>query len=106
MTILRLGKQAVRNEPEAIRTESGALASFATFPLVDLTSELMAEWGKVEGAKRPAHARNARTLLSTFLNWWSCTFTYKNIVTSNPAQSPKAKEHLGKPSQKMTRYSV
>jgi hypothetical protein len=33
MTILRLGKQAVRNEPEAIRTEPGALASLATIAL-------------------------------------------------------------------------
>ncbi|RFC31626.1 MAG: Integrase [Candidatus Nitrotoga sp. SPKER] len=81
-------------------TEPGALASLATLRLVDLTPELMAEWGKVEGAKRPARARNARTLLSTFLNWCAAHPTYKDIVTSNSAQSPKAREHLGKPKPK------
>ncbi len=81
-------------------TAPGALASLATVRLVDLTPELVTAWAKVEGAKRPARARNARTLLSTFLNWCTAHPTYKAIVTSNAAQSKEAKKHLGKPQKK------
>ncbi|MDP1637526.1 MAG: integrase family protein [Candidatus Nitrotoga sp.] len=77
-------------------TEPGTLASLAMVRLVDLTPELMTEWAKVEGAKRPARARNARTLLSTFLNWCAAHPTYKAIVTGNAAQSKEAKKELGK----------
>jgi len=81
-------------------TAPGALASLATVRLVDLTPELVTEWAKVEGAKRPARARNARTLLSTFLNWCAAHPTYKAIVTGNAAQNKEAKKHLGKPQKK------
>ncbi len=81
-------------------TEPGALASLATVRLVDLTPELVIEWAKVEGAKRPARARNARTLLATFLNWCAAHLTYKAIVTGNAAQSKEVKKHLGKPKAK------
>lgn len=81
-------------------TAPGALASLATVRLVDLTPELVTAWAKVEGAKRPARARNARTLLSTFLNWCAAHPTYKAIVTGNPAQSKEAKKYLGKPKPK------
>ena len=77
-------------------TTPGALASLATVRLVDLTLELIIEWAKVEGAKRPARARNARALLATFLNWCAAHPAYKAIVTGNPAQSKEAKKHLGK----------
>lgn len=81
-------------------TAPGALASLSSVRLVDLTPELMTEWAKVEGAKRPARARNARTLLSTFLNWCAVHPTYKAIVTGNAAQNKKVKKHLGKPQKK------
>ena len=81
-------------------TAPGALASLATVRLVDLTPELVTEWAKVEGAKRPARARNARTLLSTFLNWCAAHPTYKAIITGNAAQNKEAKKHLGKPQKK------
>lgn len=55
---------------------------------------------RIEGAKRPARARNARTLLSTFLNWCAAHPTYKAVVTGNAAQSKEAKKHLGKPQKK------
>ena len=77
-------------------TAPGALASLAPVRLVDLTPELVTAWAKVEGAKRPARARNARTLLSTFLNWCAAHPTYKGILTGNPAQTKEAKKHLGK----------
>ncbi len=81
-------------------TEPGTLASLAMVRLVDLTSERVTAWAKVEGAKRPARARNARTLLSTFLNWCAAHPTYGAIVTGNAAQSKEAKKHLGKPQKK------
>jgi integrase len=81
-------------------TAPGALASLATVRLIDLTPELVTAWAKVEGTKRPARARNARTLLATFLNWCAAHPIYKAIVTSNAAQSKEAKKHLGKPKPK------
>jgi len=81
-------------------TTPGALASLAMVRLVDITPERMTEWAKVEGAKRPARARNARTLLSTFLNWCAVHPTYSSIVKSNAAQSKEAKKHLGKPQKR------
>ena len=77
-------------------TAPGALASLATIRLVDITSELLAEWAKVEGAKRPARTRNARTLFSTYLNWCAAHPTYKAIITSNAAQSKDVKKHISK----------
>ncbi|MDP1557904.1 MAG: integrase family protein [Nitrosomonas sp.] len=81
-------------------TEPGTLTSLATVRLVDLTTELMAAWAKVEGSKRPARARNARTLLSTFLNWCVAHPIYKTIVTDNAAQHKEVKKHLGVPKKK------
>ncbi|MBL0011756.1 MAG: integrase family protein [Nitrosomonas sp.] len=81
-------------------TKPGALASLAGIRLIDLTSELMTAWAKVEGVKRPVRARNARTLLSTFLNWCATHPTYSSIVTSNPAQVKEVKKYLGKAASK------
>ncbi len=81
-------------------TQPGALASLAGVRLVDLTPEMMVAWAKVEGSKRPACARNARTLLSTFLNWCTVHPTYRVIVTSNAAQNKEVKKYLGKPQKK------
>jgi integrase len=77
-------------------TAPGALASLATVRLVDITPELLAEWAKVEGVKRPARTRNARTLFSTFLNWCAAHPTYKAIVTSNAAQSKDVRKYISK----------
>jgi len=81
-------------------TEPGTLASLALIRLVDLTPEKMTEWAKVEGAKRPARARNARTLLSTFLNWCISHPAYSAIVTNNAAQNKEVKKFLGKATTK------
>lgn len=77
-------------------TTPGTLASLATVRLIDLTTDLITQWAKVEGAQRPTRARNGRTLLSTFLNWCAAHPTYKAIVTGNAAQNKEAKKHLGK----------
>lgn len=81
-------------------TEPGTLASLAAIRLIDLTHERMTAWAKIEGERRPARARNARTLLSTFLNWCINHPTYGAIVTSNPAQSKDIKKYLGKAAPK------
>ena len=81
-------------------TVPGPLASLAKVRLVDLTPELMIEWARREGAKRPARARNARALFSAFLNWCAAHPTYKAIVTGNAAQHKEVKKHLGKPQRK------
>jgi len=78
-------------------TEPGTLASLAAVRFVDLTNEKLVAWAKIEGTKRPARARNARTLLSTFLNWCIAHPVYGGIVMSNAAQSKEIKRHLGKP---------
>lgn len=77
-------------------TTPGTLASLASVRLIDLTPDLITQWARTEGAKRPTRARNGRTLLSTFLNWCAVHPTYKAIVTSNAAQNKEAKKHLGK----------
>jgi len=81
-------------------TEPGTLAPLADMRLIDLTNERITAWAKVEGTKRPARARNARTLLSTFLNWCITHPTYCSIVTNNPAQGKEVKKHLGKATPK------
>ena len=81
-------------------TEPGTLASLATVRLVDLTNERLTAWAKIEGTKRPARARNARTLLGTFLNWCISHPIYGQIITTNPAQSKEIKKYLGKPATK------
>ncbi|MBL8499486.1 MAG: integrase family protein [Nitrosomonas sp.] len=81
-------------------TEPGTLASLADVRLVDLTNERLIAWAKVEGTKRPARARNARTLLSTFLNWCISHPIFGQIITTNPAQSKEIKKYLGKPAAK------
>ncbi len=77
-------------------TQPGSLASLATVRLVDLTPELLTEWGKVEAATRPTRARLALRLLRAFLFWCARHATYKAIITSNAAQSKDARESLGK----------
>ncbi len=81
-------------------TEPGTLASLAKIRLIDLTTDRMTAWAKVEGTKRPARARNARTLLSTFLNWCIAHPVYGAIVTNNAAQSKEIRRYLGKPTAK------
>ena len=89
-------KRARSNKP----TEPGTLTSLADVRLIDLTNERLTAWARIEGAKRPARARNARTLLSTFLNWCISHPIYGQIITTNHAQSKEIKKYLGKPTAK------
>lgn len=87
------GEQRTRSKK---LTEPGTLASLANIRLVDLTSELLEEWAKLEAAKRPTSARLSLRLLKAFLFWCARHPTYKTIVTANAAQSKRARECLGK----------
>lgn len=77
-------------------TEPGTLASLSNVRLVDLTSELLEQWAKLEATKRPTSARLSLRLLKAFLFWCARHPSYKTIVTVNAAQSKKARESLGK----------
>ena len=81
-------------------TAPGTLASLATVRLVDLTTEMLIDWAKVEGKKRPGRARLASRLLTVFLTWCAEYPAYRDIVKSNPAKSKAAREILGKPQRK------
>lgn len=82
-------------------TEPGTLASLATVRLVDLTTERVTEWAKVESKKRPGRARLASRLLTVFLTWCANESPgYKTIITTNPAKNKTAREILGKPQKK------
>jgi integrase len=86
---------AVRSR-SAEQTIPGTLASLATVRLTDLTPERVEEWAQVESAKRPTRARLSLRLLKAFLFWCARHKTYKEIVTTNAAQSKAARESLGK----------
>jgi integrase len=81
-------------------TEPGILRPLATVRLVDITPQVVDEWAKEEGARRPTRARSALRLLKAFLFWCKGHPTYKTIISENAAQSKKARERLGKPSVK------
>jgi integrase len=86
----------VKRQRNTALTIPGTLASLATIRLIDLTTELVEEWAKVEVAKRPTRARLSLRLLKAFLFWCARHPTYKTVVITNVAQSRNARESLGK----------
>ena len=68
--------------------------------LTDLNVQRVEAWAKAEAATRPTSARLAWRMLKVFLNWCAAHPVYGEIITSNPAQSKKARETLGKPGTK------
>ncbi len=87
------GEKRIRSRKE---TEAGPLASMVSERLVDLTSERIEAWAKVEAKVRPSSARLAWRLLKACMNWCAAHKTYSEIVTVNPTKSAKARESLGK----------
>jgi integrase len=81
-------------------TQPGTLASLAQVKLIDLTSERVTEWARIEGLKRPGRARLANRLLSVFFTWCAEYSTYRELVKNNPAKNKTAREILGKPEKK------
>lgn len=81
-------------------TEPGPLASLADMRIVDLDSERIEAWAKIEAERRPTSARLALRMLKACLNWCSEHPSYCDAITSNPARSKKAREVLGKPGVK------
>lgn len=78
-------------------TKAGPLFSLAAVPLVELSTDCIEEWAKLEAKVRPSSARHAWRLLKACMNWCSSHKTYASMVLVNPTKSAKARESLGKP---------
>ncbi len=98
ITAMHAGGTTRRRSKEL--TVPGVLASLSDTCLAELTNERVEEWARVESLKRPTRARLALRLLKAFLFWCSRHSTYKEVVTTNAAQSKAARENLGKPKTK------
>lgn len=94
LRIMQVG--GVKRKRSKKLTEPGPLASLADIRLVDLTTERVEIWAKLEAIKRPTSARLALRLLKACLNWCAAHPVYAGIGNSNAAQSKKARESLGK----------
>jgi len=78
------------------KTIPGTLASLGNIRLVDITSERLEEWARVEVMQRPTRARLSLRLLKAFLFWVMQHPIYKEVIKTNPAQSKSVREKLGK----------
>jgi integrase len=96
--IIQAGGEQRKRSPKL--TEPGPLASLAGVRLVDLTSERVEAWAKLEALARPSSGRLAMRLLKACLNWCAVHADYAAVVTTNAAKSTKARETLGKPKVK------
>ncbi len=94
MHIMQAGGVKRKRSPKL--TEPGPLAELAEERLVDLTMERIEAWAKLEAKRRPTRARLALRLLKACLNWCSLHPAYIGICKTNPAQSKRARESLGK----------
>lgn len=81
-------------------TEPGTLRPLAEVRLIDLTTEMVSEWAKMESKKRPGRARLANRLFSVFLTWCAQEPAYREIVKFNPTKNKSVRELLGKPAKK------
>jgi integrase len=93
--MIQAGGEPRRRSPKP--TKAGPLFSLAAVPLVDLTTDSIEEWAKIEAKVRPSSARHAWRLLKACMNWCSLHKTYASMVPVNPTKSAKARESLGKP---------
>ncbi len=77
------------------KTIPGTLAALGNILLVNLTTEKVEEWARMEVMQRPARARLSLRLLQAF--FFCCTRhpSYKAFVTAYAAQSREAREILG-----------
>jgi integrase len=92
--IIQAGGTPRRRSPKL--TEPGPLAPLAGMRLIDLTTECIESWARVEAAKRPTQARLALRLLKAFLFWCAAHPIYTAVSKPTVAQSKKARECLGK----------
>jgi integrase len=94
--VIQLGGEK-RSRSRVKLTTPETLASLANTKLVDLTTEKIEDWAKIESKKRPARARLSLRLLKAFFSWCMRHNIYKEIIKTNPAQSKTISERLGKP---------
>lgn len=81
-------------------TVPGPLASLGELRLVDITPAGVDSWAKQEGQNRATSSRLALRLLKACLFWCASHPQYAQVISSNSAQSKKARESLGKPKVK------
>lgn len=96
--IIQVGGEARKRSPKL--TEPGPLASLSGIRLVDLNTERLEAWAKIEALARPSSARLAMRLLKACLNWCVAHPIYSAVVTSNATKSTKVRETLGRPKVK------
>lgn len=78
-------------------TIPGPLHCFASIPINSIDTEMVEEWAKLEGKKRPTSARLAWRMLKVFFQWCHENKEYRNLVqTQNPGKTKKTGEALGK----------
>lgn len=93
--MMQAGGETRKRSPKL--TQPGPLFSLSNVRLVDLTSECIEAWAKVEAKARPSSARLALRLLKACMNWCGSHKTYGSIVPTNPTRSARARETLGRP---------
>ncbi len=98
LRIIQAGGEQRKRSPKL--TEPGPLASLAGVRLVDLSTERVEAWAKVEAKARPTRARLALRLLKACLFWCASHNDYTGICNATAAQSKKARESLGKSKKK------
>jgi integrase len=96
--IIQAGGEARKRSPKL--TSPGPLASLAPVRLIDLSNARIEAWARIETEARPSSARLAMRLLKACLNWCGEHAEYSVILPRNPAKSSKAREILGRPTEK------
>jgi len=82
-------------------TTPGILHTLMSLPLRELTSPVIEAWSIREAKNRPSAARLAWRCLKAFLSWCAEQEQYAPVLPStNPANTKKARESLGKPGVK------
>jgi integrase len=83
-------------------TIAGPLYPLLALTLRDLTPSIIETWAAEQAKTRPTTTRLALRMFRAFLNWCAEHDTYRSAVpSSNPAQSKKAREALGKAKPKV-----
>ena len=78
-------------------TVPGPLHPLLGVRLVDLSSEVIERWAKIQGAERPTVGRLAWRCLRAFLNWCATEADYRHLINPEAAKTRKTRDHLGKP---------
>lgn len=78
------------------KTQSGALRSLLSLPLVQIDAVRVQDWLKAEAAKRPTHATMAFRLLRGFANWCAANPEYADQIDAKACAAKSVREELPK----------